>query len=104
MTENDRCIVLADDIPEKDAISEAIAGYTQTATPGYRMQVLGTIEPQVIFVDSRHSRIVQAADMCVYLARRVLENDSQSPQAARAAKRLYKLLEHQIASERKWRP
>lgn len=98
------CLVEADMISRSQDFREAIEGYTRSGTPGYRPSKLGNIEQPIDFVDSRSSRGIQAADISVYLTRRVNENHLGSKQAMRSAKRMKSILDQAVWHQRKWIP
>lgn len=99
-----QCKVYADSLPREDDFKEAIHGYTRVATPGYRRQILGCIDGDVSFIDSRSHWGIQAADLCVYIVRRMREEKTGSRQSQRASTRLLKILSPVIVHERKWLP
>lgn len=98
------CKVIADTVPRQDEFNEAIQGFTSEGTPGYRSQKLLCVDGDIEFVDSRHSRGVQAADMSAYLLRRHREETTASKPARRATARLVKALGPALVYERKWLP
>ncbi|WP_231699076.1 DUF3800 domain-containing protein [Corynebacterium lujinxingii] len=91
-------------MPHQEDFNEAIQGFTRIATPGYRGQRLLAIDGGIEFVDSRRSRGVQSADMCVYILRRHREETGASQSARKATRRLVKSLGNAAVHQRKWLP
>lgn len=102
--QGEKCKVIADMVPQQEDFNEAIQGFTRVATPGFLGQKLHAIDGDIEFVDSRHSRGVQSADMCVYILRRHREETGASASAQKAARRLVKSLGDAVVHQRKWLP
>jgi hypothetical protein len=63
-------LVIADEVSEQDNYRRELWSYQRSGTWGYRSSKLTRIVDTIHFAPSKSSRLVQAADLIAYLARR----------------------------------
>ena len=77
-------LLIADEVDGQDTYRRDLWGYQRSATWGYRARQITRVVDTVHFAPSTSSRLVQAADLIAYLARRLaahVETDARAKQA-----------------------
>jgi hypothetical protein len=97
-------LVIADEIHEHDRHRSNLRDFRQFGTPGYRSSTLPMILDTLHFVPSKHSRLIQAADMVAFLhCRRRCRTDTD-PRAQRANDLLWSRIGGRIRHQGTWHP
>jgi hypothetical protein len=78
---------------------DLLVGYREEGTPGDRCSTLPHILDTVHFAPSRHSRLLQAADLVAFLHRRRVTVTETDPRSAQALDRLWNHLAPRIHGE-----
>lgn len=99
----EQVVVVCDEINDSDAHERMIATYRRIGTPGYRTSKLDRIG-DLLFGRSDGSPGLQAADLCVYIFRRVDAHQAGSERAARLARSLLNELSPILVRARRWDP
>ncbi|MCP3425341.1 DUF3800 domain-containing protein [Rothia sp. AR01] len=98
------CSVRADLVSRHADFREAIEGYTRVGAPVGTPRRLDFIEQPIEWIDSEGDRGIQAADLVVYMYRRVHEpHHRENARVRRAARSILREL-GPIHHERKWSP
>jgi hypothetical protein len=77
-------LLIADEVDQQDSYRRDLWRYQRSATWGYRSRQITRVVDTLHFAPSSSSRLVQAADLVAFLARRIAthtETDSRSKQA-----------------------
>jgi hypothetical protein len=79
-------LVIADEVHDHDRTRHRanLRSFRQSGTPGYRSSYLPRILDTLHYADSRHSRLVQAADLVTFMYVRTTRHTESDPRAARA--------------------
>jgi hypothetical protein len=99
-------LIIADEIAQDDQrqCRDDLRFYRQSGTNGYRRRRLTQIIDTLHFAPSRASRLVQAADMVAFLARRILCKEDNDPRAIAANERLWASVEPRVTHCWCWKP
>ena len=97
-------LVIADEISEQDDYRRDLWGYQRSGTWGYRARKLTRIVDTIHFAPSRASRLVQAADLIAYMARRTATHIETDERAKNANSALWARIEPKIHHNRCWFP
>ena len=97
-------LVIADEIDRTDVHRRNLWRFQRVATSGYRSRQLIHIVDTMHFVPSDASRLVQAADLIVFLKRRRYADLDTDKRARRANERLWQRIEPRIVHEHCWWP
>jgi hypothetical protein len=85
----EQVLVIADDIDDPERHRANLHDFRLTGTPGYRSSRLPNILDTLHFAPSRHSRLIQAADLVTFLHRRRTTITETNPRQAQAIDRLW---------------
>lgn len=101
-----RALVIADEIApaEQWQCRGDLQLYRRSGTYGYRGHRLTQIVDTLHFAPSNASRLVQAADMVVFLARRILGKEDTDPRAIAANEQLWAYIEPRVVHCWCWQP
>ncbi|HEV3357098.1 MAG TPA: DUF3800 domain-containing protein [Pseudonocardiaceae bacterium] len=101
-----RALVIADEIPatEQWQYRDDLKLYRRSGTYGYRGHRLTQIVDTLHFAPSNASRLVQAADMVIFLARRILGKEDTDPRAMAANDQLWGYIEPRVVHCWCWQP
>lgn len=83
-TVNQNALLIADEVDGQDSYRRDLWEYQRSATWGYRGRQITRVIDTLHFAPSRSSRLVQAADLIAFLARRVATHTETDPRAAQA--------------------
>lgn len=97
-------LVIADEVSEQDNYRRDLWSYQRTGTWGYRSSKLTRIVDTIHFAPSRASRLVQAADLIAYMARRIGTHVETDGRAKRANAALWARLQPKIYHNWCWYP
>jgi Protein of unknown function (DUF3800) len=100
----EQVLVIADDIDDPDRHRANLREFRLAGTPGYRSSQLPNILDTLHFAPSKHSRLIQAADLVTFLHRRrttVVESD---PRQRQALERLWSHVAPRVRHELLTRP
>lgn len=103
----DPMLVIADEIDQADRYRRHLWHFQRHATGGYRARRLEFIVDTIHFAPSRASRLLQAADMVVYLHQRIFNRRllrSAPDRADRANERLWDIINPRIHHSHCWYP
>lgn len=103
-THDDFALVIADEVGEPARHRADLAAYRQDGTWGYRATKLTQIIDTLHFAPSDTSRLLQAADLVVYLHRRMVTHTEPSDKARRANERLWSHVEPKVVHQWCWHP
>jgi hypothetical protein len=101
---DDRLVVVADEIHSSERHRESFRGYRVNGTPGYRSSRLPSLVDTIHFGPSKHSRLLQAADLVAFMHHRrsaVIETDARQ---VRAIERMWVHVEPCIKHRWTWEP
>jgi hypothetical protein len=97
-------LVIADEVNDQDDYRRDLWDYQRSGTWGYRSSKLTRIVDTIHFAPSRASRLVQAADLIAYMARRIRTHVETDERAKRANTALWARLQPKIYHEWCWYP
>ena len=102
----DLALVIADEIGQDDQnqCRDELRLYRESGTYGYRGHRLTQIIDTLHFAPSKASRLVQAADMVAFLARRILCKEDNDSRAISANEELWAHIEPCVAHCWCWKP
>ncbi len=101
---NDLALVIADEIHQADEYRKNLWRYQRTTTGGYRARQLDRIVDTIHFAPSSASRLLQAADMIVYLYRRLKWGQASDERAARETQAMWDRIEPKVRHDWCWCP
>ena len=96
--------VIADEVQDQIAHAERAESYQVVGTGGFRSSKLTTIQMPITFGESHQSPGLQAADLIVYLFRRLDGHTETNAKAARAVEELWGTLRPIWSWVRRWNP
>ncbi|MGL4176805.1 MAG: DUF3800 domain-containing protein [Dermatophilaceae bacterium] len=97
-------LLIADEVTDQDTYRRDLGHYQRLSTWGYRSRQITHIVDTLHFAPSTASRLVQAADLVAYLARRIATHTETDPRAERANARLWSHVQPLIVHEGCWWP
>lgn len=99
-------LVIADEVDQADQHRRSLWRFQRYATTGYRARRLRHIVDTIHFAPSSASRLVQAADLVVFLHRRIEARSRQGCDgpADRANRALWKRIEDRVLHQHCWWP
>jgi hypothetical protein len=97
-------LVIADEIDRAQVHRRNLWRYQRFTTSGYRARQLTHIVDTMHFVPSDASRLVQAADLIVFLKRRRHADLGTDARAKRENERLWQRIEPRVVHEHCWHP
>lgn len=100
----ERALLIADEVDDQDIYRRDLWNYQRSATWGYRSRQITRIVDTIHFAPSKASRLVQAADLIAYLARRITTHVETDPRARQANRVLWVRIEPQIVHKGCWWP
>lgn len=101
---NEVALVIADEVSEKDKYRKDLSTYRQYGTEGYRARKITNVVDTLHFAPSTASRLLQAADLVVYLWCRLLTGKEKNERAEEAKNNLWALIEPKIVHRHVWWP
>lgn len=99
-------LVIADEVHEHDRTRHRanLRSFRTSGTPGYRSSSLPRIVDTLHYADSKHSRLVQAADLVTYLHVRITCHVNTDPRASRANQMLWGRVRDRVRCASVWHP
>lgn len=97
-------LVIADEISQQDDYRRELWGYQRNGTWGYRSSKLTRIIDTIHFAPSSASRLVQAADLVAYMARRTATHVETDDRARQANAALWARIQPRIRHNWCWHP
>lgn len=97
-------LVIADEVDGQDDYRRDLWRYQRGRTWGYRSRRITQIVDTIHFAPSASSRLLQAADLIAYLARRRATHVETDRRAERANAALWARIEPRIVHDHCWRP
>lgn len=97
-------LVIADELQEHDRHRRHLSDFKALGTPGYLSSRLPRIVDTIHFAPSHHSRLIQLADMVVFLHRRRQAHRELDARSAAANAALWQRIEPRIEHEHCWHP
>lgn len=101
---NEAVLVIADQVSGEDGYRQGLRYFQRHATSGYRSRRLTRIVDILHFAPSGASRLVQAADLVVYLHRRLDSGQVVDPRAVRANAMLWGHVARRVIHSHCWYP
>lgn len=101
---NERALIIADEVQDQAEHGARAERYQLDGTPGYRSSNLAYLDLPITFGPSHKSPGLQAADLCVYLYRRLDSEDAQDSRATAAAVDLWSITHPIRWKIRRWDP
>ena len=103
-THGEMAILIADEVDGQDNYRRDLWAYQRSSTWGYRARPIKQIVDTIHFAPSHSSRLLQAADLIAYLARRRATHTEQDERAARANEALWARIQPRIWHQWCWWP
>jgi hypothetical protein len=97
-------LVIADEVDRQAKHRADLSRYRSKGTGGYRRRRLSRVVDTLHFAPSSASRLVQAADMIIYLHRRMATHTESDPRATRANQALWARIEPCVLHRWCWMP
>ena len=101
---NERVVMIADEVPDQIDQGRRAADYQQAGTGGYRPSNLTALEMPITFGSSDQSPGLQAADLMVYLYRRLDAHTETDERVGRAVRDLWGETRPLRPMTRRWDP
>ena len=100
----ERALVIADEVSGQDDYRRDLWRYQRSRTWGYRAHQINNVVDTIHFAPSSSSRLVQAADLVAFLARRIEAHVETDQRAKRANDALWARIEPRIHHQWCWWP
>lgn len=100
----ERVVIIADEVPDQVAHGQRMADYQLIGTGGFRSSMLKTLEMPIHFGSSAKSPGLQAADLIVYLYRRLDAHAEKDDRARRSVEAMWAMLRPIWEHVRRWDP
>ena len=100
----ERTILIADEVDAQDSYRRDLWHYQRSRTWGYRARKIERVLDTIHFAPSSSSRLVQAADLVAFLARRIETHVETDERAKRANDALWARIEPRINHNWCWWP
>lgn len=99
-------LVIADEVHDHDRTRHRanLRSFRRSGTPGYRSSYLPRILDTLHYADSRHSRLVQAADLVTFMYVRTTRHIESDPRAVRANAKLWDRVADRLTHAYVWHP
>lgn len=97
-------LVIADEIDQADTYRRKLWQFQRFATEGYRSRQLTRIVDTLHFVPSQASRLIQAADLLVFMHRRIASRADTDERALRANQNLWDRVQSCVLHNWCWDP
>lgn len=97
-------LLIADEVDGQDGYRRDLWSYQRTATWGYRSRQITQIVDTLHFAPSSASRLVQAADLIAFMARRIATHTETDARAKQANDALWARLQPKIIHNDCWWP
>jgi hypothetical protein len=103
-TVDEHAIVIADEVDAQDRYRRDLWVYQRSGTWGYRARTITRVVDTIHFAPSTSSRLVQAADLIAFMARRIATHKETDERAARANAALWARVEPKVWHRMCWWP
>ncbi|MGV1030365.1 MAG: DUF3800 domain-containing protein [Dermatophilaceae bacterium] len=97
-------LIIADELQEHDRRRRDLQAYRTYGTPGYRSSTLPRIVDTIHFASSRHSRLLQATDLVVFLHHRREVHTETDRRALAANATLWARIQPKVQHVHTWHP
>ncbi len=97
-------LLIADEVAEQDSYRRDLWQYQRSATWGYRQRQITRVIDTLHFAPSHSSRLVQAADLVAFLARRIATHTETDPRAKQEYATMWKRIEPKVWHQHCWVP
>lgn len=97
-------LLIADEVAGQDSYRRDLWQYQRSATWGYRQRQITRVIDTLHFAPSHSSRLVQAADLVAFLARRIATHTETDPRAKQEYATMWKRIEPKIWHQHCWVP
>jgi len=101
---DERTIVIADEVDSQDSYRRDLWRYQRSQTWGYRARKIERVLDTIHFAPSSSSRLVQAADLIAYMARRIETHVETDERAKKANAALWARIQPRIHHSWCWWP
>lgn len=96
--------VYADEVPDQDRHANTMQLYSKIGTPGFRASTLETIQHPINSLPSCNTPGLQAADLVVYLYRRLFFHEHRNLAAKQATRKMWKVIAPAVVYRNHWVP
>lgn len=103
-SKNEQVLLLADEVQDQDLHASRMNAFQVSGTGGYWPTKLTSVELPMLFAPSHESPGIQAADLAVYLYRRIDAHLPANPKSHDLALQLWKILSPRVQDIRRWDP
>lgn len=97
-------LLIADEVDQQDSYRRDLWRYQRSATWGYRSRQITRVVDTLHFAPSSSSRLVQAADLVAFLARRVATHTETDPRSKQAYATMWDRIAPKIWHQGCWWP
>ena len=97
-------LIIADEVDGQDDYRRELWRYQRLRTRGYRSRRITQVVDTIHFAPSASSRLLQAADLIAYLARRRTTHVESDPRAEKANAALWARIEPRVVHNHCWLP
>lgn len=97
-------LIIADEVDRQDDYRRELWRYQRLRTRGYRARRITQVVDTIHFAPSASSRLLQAADLIAYLARRRATHVESDPRAQKANAALWARIEPRVVHNHCWLP
>lgn len=101
---DDRALLIADEVDGQADYRRDLWNYQRLWTWGYRSRQITRVVDTLHFAPSTSSRLVQAADLVTFMARRIAVHPETDPRAARANQALWERIGPRVIHNGCWYP
>jgi hypothetical protein len=101
---DERALLIADEVSGQDGYRRDLWLYQRSQTWGYRARKIERVVDTIHFAPSSSSRLVQAADLVAFLARRIKVHVETDERAKKANEALWSRIEPKIHHQGCWWP
>ena len=101
---NEHALLVADEHDLSSVLLDDLRHFKERSTRGYRARTIRNVVDTIHFVPSRTNALVQAADLVVFLYRRISSHEESDPRAVRANAALWSIVQSCVAHAWIWHP
>jgi len=99
-----KVVIVADEVHTEERHRSNFRDYRRLGTPGYQSSKLPQVIDTLHFGPSKHSRLLQAADLVTFIHRRRKCHVESDPRAQAAISRMWGHISEAVKVERTWEP
>lgn len=102
--EGEYALLIADEVGDQNQYRRDLWSYQQSGTWGWKSRQITRVVDTIHFAPSHASRLVQAADLAVFLHRRIRTHQETDQRAQRAWEKLYDTVRPLVITDKTWIP